>query len=137
MGKSEATGARTEIRRTILSGLIYIPVFLILLLLLAAATEKEWLQQGREAVCGIVCLFLTAVLCGAASARKKNSKKIMYGLLGTSCLGIFVIFLGVFTKESSVFNISLLCDLLSVIFGGFAGSMIAASGKKRRPSRKR
>ena len=132
MEKSAAAQGGTQCRKTLVRGLIFIPLFLFLMFLLAVLLERELLQQGREAVWCAALLFVTAVIGGWQSAKHAEQKKLLFGLLGDADLAVFLLFLGVFTKSSSVINISVLTDILALLFGALIGSFLSSTGKKRR-----
>ena len=131
MEKSAAAQSGTQCRKTLVLGLTFIPLYLVFLFLLSVLLEREFLGQGREAVWCAALLFVTAVIGGWLSAKRAAQKKLLFGLLGDADLAVFLLFLGVFTKNSSVFNISVLYDFIALIFGGLLGS-ICASGHHRR-----
>ena len=90
------------------------------------------MPQGREGVAAHAALLLAALLTGALSCEKGGG--IGAGALIAAGMLLFaMLLLGIFTKASSVFNISMLANVLCVIFGVFSGCAL----RSRRPARRR
>ena len=132
MERETANGRRTDFVRTLLLGVIFCAVFLLLLLGLAFLYSCELLGQGREGVYARVCLLLSVLVCSGIAGSRVRSGKLLFSLLSVSVFVIFLLFSGVFTKNAAIFNMSLLTDLLIIISGGFVGAFLSARGKKRK-----
>ena len=117
-------------------GIIAVPVFLILLLLIAFAESNAWLPQGREVLYIFICLFAAALAAGISGTKGIRSKRICYSLFAELALLIFVLLLGLFTKESSFFNMLLFWSAITILSGAFLSAALLP-GRGKKPSRRK
>ena len=128
---------RIEWRKPILMGLFGIPFLLTELLLLALLQYRGVLPAGGEALWTRLCLLLAATASACAAAAGSQRKKLISAALGEGALLLFVILLGVFTKNGSLFNMSLVYAILILICGGFVGGLLSAGSGKGKVKRRR
>ena len=124
--------AALDWKMPLLRGVIGIPVLLLLLLALAFAFERGAIGQGREVLLSRTALLLASMASALYSARCAMGKKLLSGMLGEGALFLFLLVLGVFTRDSSLFNISLVIAILILISGGFLGSILSAGRRKNK-----
>lgn len=129
--KSEAL----SLRSTLLCGAAGTALALALILAIALLIVNSLLPQGREGLCSRCALFLGAAAAAWLACRKHASGKAVRAAASCGILLLFVIFLAVLTKNSSVINISLFYNFLCVIFGGFVGCLTTTRHRRRRRKR--
>jgi len=132
MKRSRDGEERLNWKTPLLRGGIGIALLCVLLLILTALILHEKLPQGREGLICRLALLLAATCSGWLSAAGCRRRRLLCALLGEGALLLFVILLGVFTKDNDVLNISLLYSILTLIFGGFLGGVLASAGGRRR-----
>lgn len=115
-----------------MTGLIFCAAFLALILCLAFLFHAGLVEQGREGLLLRGGLVLTVFLSALSAGRRVTTGKLLNSAVSLSVFVIFLLLIGVFTKDSAIFNISFLYDILAVICGGFAGGMLSAKSKNRR-----
>lgn len=135
MGKKSDAGQRT-LRNALLAGLGGAALALLLILLEALLCKSGWLQQGREALWARGALLLASFAAGAAASGRAKSGKMACGGVACGVLLFFVIILSLLSGNSTPINISLLWNVLTVLCGVFAGTVLTArSGRRHRKRR--
>ena len=123
------------LRRACAAGVIGVALALILMFTAAVCMEHLILPQSSALLAGKMILLLSA-LCAAylACVKGEGSRAVRAGI-SAAVLLIFVVFAAVLTKNSSVFNMSLLWNFLCVICGAALGLLLTARRPKRRRRR--
>lgn len=126
---------RIPLRRACLAGLAGVAMALILMFAAALCMERMILPQSSAALVGKLILFLAALCAACLSCAKGEGSRAARAGISAAMLLVFVAFAAVLTKSSSVFNMSLLWNLLCIISGAAAGLILAARRPKRRRRR--
>lgn len=126
------TAERRSARRAVLAGLGAAAGMLLLVLLEAALCAAGRLPQGREALWARLALLLASAAAGLVAAGGVKTGKLTYAVMTAGALSLFVIILGLLCESSTLINISLLWNLLTVLCGVFAGTMLTACRRRRR-----
>lgn len=135
MGKKSDAGQRA-LRNALLAGLGGAVLTLLLVLLAALLCKNGWLRQGREAFWARGALLLASLLAGIAASGKAKSGKLVCGGAAGGVLLFFVIILSLLSGNSTPINISLLWNVLTVLCGVFAGTVLTARGGRRQRKRR-
>ena len=136
MSKKQLSDSLTRYPHSIKRGMTAVPILMLLLFIVALAESKSWLQQGREALYIFAALFVAAFTAGIVGARGIKHKRIGHCLCAQLGLVVFLILLGLFTKESNFFNMLLLWSIITVLCGAFM-SVILSSGRSGKGRRRR
>ena len=127
------------LRRALLGGALGTLLAIILIFICAVLTEKSVLPQGREAVWGRAALFLGCILAGGAASTGLGRGNLLAAAAGALVPLAAVILFALFTKDSSVLNMSLLYNLVCIISGSFLGYVFLLKRgrrhRRRRPGR--
>ncbi len=126
------TAERRSARRAVLAGLGAAAGVLLLVLLEAALCAAGRLPQGREALWARLALLLASAAAGLVAAGGVKTGKLTYAAMTAGVLSLFVIILGLLCESSTLINISLLWNILTVLCGVFAGTMLTARRRRRR-----
>lgn len=126
------TEERRSVRRAVLAGLGAAAGVLLLVLLEAALCAAGRLPQGREALWARLALLLASAAAGLVAAGGVKTGKLTYAAMTAGVLSLFVIILGLLCESSTLINISLLWNILTVLCGVFAGTMLTARRRRRR-----
>ena len=109
----------------------------IVLLLLSAVLADQILPQGREGLAARGALLLGSAAAGFLSCRKMTEGKLLPALVSAGMMTVFLLFLGIFTTDTSVLNMSMLLDVICVIFGVLIGLLCTGARRGRRKRRRR
>lgn len=131
MNKSE----RIPLRRACIAGLTGVALAVILLAVAALCMEQLILPQNSAVLVGKIILFVSALCAAHLSCAKGEGGKAARAGVSAAAILVFVIIAAVLTKSSSVFNMSLLWNLLSVICGAVMGLLLTVRHPKRRRRR--
>lgn len=131
--KTGIKGERAPLRRAVIAGLTGVALAVILMLAAALCMERLILPQSSAAPVGRATLFFSACCAAYISCVKGEGIRAVRAGVSAAALLVFVVFAAVLTKSSSVFNMSLLWNLLCIICGAAAGLVLTA----RRPRRRR
>lgn len=123
---------RRYVWRAVFAGAGAAAGMLLLVLLEASLCAAGRLSQGREALWARLALLLASAAAGLVSAGGVKTGKLTYAAMTAGVLSLFVIILGLLCESSTLINISLLWNLLAVLCGVFAGSMLTARRRRRR-----
>ncbi len=126
------TAERRLVRRAVLAGLGAAAGTLLLVLLEAALCASGRLPQGREGLWARAALLFASAAAGLVAAGGVKTGKLTYAAMTAGVLSLFVIILGLLCESSTLINISLLWNLLAVLCGVFAGTMLTARRRRRR-----
>ena len=124
-----------RLKKFLRPGLISTLLLFTLLLFAAALANQLSLIQNGQSVTAKLCLLPAALLCGLLRAKESESGKLVAALLGELVLLAVLLILCLLCGEP-VFSISMLLDLLCLLFGGFAGTLLASRGGRHRKRRK-
>ena len=126
---------RNPLCRACIAGLAGVALAVILLFAAALCMEQLILPQSGAVLVGKIVLFLSA-FCAAylASVKGEGSRAARAGV-SASFLLVFAVFTAVLSKNSSVFNMSLLWNFLCIICGAALGLLLTARRPKRRRRR--
>ena len=133
--KTVSKSELAPLRRACAAGLIGVALAVILMFAAAVCLEHLILPQSSAAVVGRIILFLAAVCAAYLSCVKGEGSRAARAGLSAAVLLVFVMLAAAVTKSSSVFNMSLLWNLLCVICGAAAGLFLTARRPKRRRRR--
>lgn len=123
------------LRRACAAGLTGVALALILMFAAALCMEHLILPQGSALPAGKIILFLSALCAAYLACVKGEGNRAARAGISAAVLLIFVVFAAVLTKNSSVFNMSLLWNFLCVICGAALGLLVTARRPKRRRRR--
>lgn len=131
--KTVSKGEGVPLRRACIAGLTGVALAVILMFAAALCMERLILPQSSAAAAGKIILTLAALCAACLSCVKGEGSRAARAGVSAAVLFVFVTLAAVLTKSSSVFNMSLLWNLLCIICGAAAGLILAA----RRPRRRR
>ena len=123
------------LRRACAAGLTGVALALILMFAAALCMEQLILPQGSALPAGKIILFLSALCAAYLACVNGEGNRAARAGISAAVLLIFVVFAAVLTKNSSVFNMSLLWNFLCVICGAALGLLVTARRPKRRRRR--
>ena len=126
---------RKPLRRACAAGLAGVALALILMFAAALCMERLILPQGSALPAGKIILFLSALFAAYLACVKGEGSRAARAGISAAVLFIFVVFAAALTKNSSVFNMSLLWNFLCVICGAALGLLVTARRPKRRRRR--
>ena len=132
MEKKSTAVMKSGYKAAILSGLTFCGVFLLLLFVLAVLYHRGVIPLGREVLFGRCCLAVTALFAAWTTGRNFGGAGLLLGMLSTLVLMLFLLLVGVFTKNADIFNISFFYSAAALLFGGFLGGILSVRKKKRR-----
>ena len=121
--------------RSALFGVVGVVLFLGLLLLAAALSDTR--SEIMELKTPIVkaCLLISAFVCGALAASKAEQAKLPQALIAEGAL-LVVLLISAAVKNSEIQILSFFIDVLLMLFGAFAGTILKKKrGIKRRGKR--
>lgn len=133
--KTGNKGERAPLLRACAAGLIGVALAVILMFAGALCMEHLILPQSSAAPVGKIVLFISALCAAYISCVKGEGSRAARAGVSAATLLIFVVLAAVLTKSSSVFNMSLLWNLLCVISGAAVGLVLTARRPKRRRRR--
>ena len=132
MSGKPITDAVGEYRHAMIKGVVGIPLFILFMLFVAFAESKDWLRQGKEVLYILASLFIAAFLIGTVGTRRVQRGKLVTALSSELGIMLFVLLLGLLTKESEFFNMLLLWSLIVVLCGAFFAAAIPNGARKNR-----
>lgn len=124
---------RAALWRACAAGLAGAALAAILLVVAALCMERLILPQSSAAPAGRIILFLSALCAAYFSCVKGEGSRAARAVVSAAVILVFVLFAAVLIESSSVFNMSLLWNLLCVTCGAALGLVLTA----RRPRRRR
>lgn len=137
MSRNQNSDSITRYPRAIKRGILALPLFPVLLLSVAFAESKGWLQQGREVLCIFISLFVTAFVVGRLGSHGEKLKRLSFSLCSELGLVVLILFLGLFTKDSPFFNILLLWSFLTILSGAFLSAALSTHRTNSRVRKKK
>ena len=133
MEKSVGIG-REGLLRACIGGLCGVIALLLLTLLCTFLSTRVPALQGREGLTGRIALLLASFLAVRLAAGTRSEGRWFCACVSGAMLLVFLLFIAVLSEHSSVLIISVLLDLVCIIFGGFLGILLRGrgAGKRRR-----